>query len=83
VLLSYSFSRGDYSDDRTIGISTPLPLGIKYEQHALQVALIRHINKYQTTRFQYGFYYYDEPTLAGADNYRAHTVLATLTYHFH
>lgn len=81
--LSYSFSRGDYSDNRTITTTTPLPLGIKYQQHALQAALIRRINKHLTTRLQYGFYYYDEPTLAGADNYKAHTVLATLVYHFH
>jgi mono/diheme cytochrome c family protein len=83
LALSYSFSRGDYWDDRTITPTTPLPLGIKYQQHALQAALIRRISKHLTTRLQYGFYYYDEPSLAGADNYRAHTVLATLVYHFH
>jgi hypothetical protein len=83
LALSYSFSRGDYSDERTITPQRPLPLGIKYEQHALQAALIRRVSKHLTTRLQYGFYYYDEPTLAGASNYKAHTVLATLTYHFH
>jgi len=83
LALSYSFSRGDYSDDRTITPTTPLPMGIKYQQHALQAALIRRISKHLTTRLQYGFYYYDEPSLAGADNYKAHTVLATLVYHFH
>ena len=46
-------------------------------------ALSHAINQHFSTRLQYGFFYYDEPTLAGFNDYQAHTVVASLTYHFH
>ena len=74
----------DYSQNEfPVALGSPPPLGIRYQQHAVQAALSRRINQHFSTRLQYGFFYYNEPTLAGANDYRAHTVLASLTYHFH
>jgi len=82
--LTYSFSMSDYSQyEFPIDPRSPPPLGIRYQQHGVQATLTRRVNKYLTTRLQYGFFYYDEPTLANVNDYKAHTVLATLTYHFH
>ena len=53
----------------------------RYQQHAAQAALAHRLSKRLATRFQYGYYYNsDEPTLAGANNYKAHTIFATLIY---
>jgi hypothetical protein len=76
--LNYSFSRADYANDSTKTTSPP-PLGIRYEQHAIQAALSRRLNKNVTTRLQYGYYHYDEPTLAGVNDYNAHSIFAILT----
>ena len=81
-LLNYAFSLADYSqpDPDPFGGSPP-PLGIHYQQHAVRATLSHRVNRNITTRLQYGFYYYAEPSLVGADNYRAHTIFATLTFH--
>ena len=78
--LTYSVSLADYSqkDDTAI----PPPLGIQYRQHALQASLSHRFNKNLSTRLRYAFYLYDEPTLADVNNYRAHSIFATLTYRF-
>jgi hypothetical protein len=81
--LNYSFSLADYAHGNApVNPSTAPPLGIRYQQHAVQAALSRRINKNLTTRLQYGFFYYDEPAAAGVNNYKAHTLFATLTYNF-
>jgi hypothetical protein len=83
--LNYSFSFGNYSEpnppNNQNSFLTPPPLGILYHQHALQAAVSHRFNKRLTTRLQYGFYLYDEPSLAGANNYTAQSIFATLTYH--
>jgi Planctomycete cytochrome C len=79
--LNYSFSLADYShDNSSANPNSPPPLGIQYQQHAVQAALSRRINKNLTTRLHYGYYYYDEPSLVGVNNYEAHSVFITLTY---
>jgi hypothetical protein len=81
--LSYSLSLADYSQDNSpVNPGNPPPLGIRYQQHALQAALSRRFNKNLTGRLQYGYFYYDEPTLVGANNYKVHSIFAILTYHF-
>ena len=83
LMLNYSFSLADYTQESSApNPESPPPLGIRYQQHALQAILSRRVGQSFTTRLQYGFYYYDEPTLAGASNYRAQTILASLTYRF-
>jgi hypothetical protein len=82
LLLNYSFSFGNYSQPNPPSNTlSPPPVGILYHQHALQAAVAHRINKRLTTRLQYGFYFYDEPSLAGANNYTAQSIFATLTYH--
>lgn len=83
VSLNYSVSIGDYSQGYSAdNPNTPPPLGIRYQQHALQAILSRRINKNLSTRLQYGFYHYNEPSLASVNDYAAHAVFASLTYHF-
>jgi hypothetical protein len=76
LLLSYSFSHADYAQDN---FTAGLPLGIRYQQHALQAGLARRLSKNVLARLQYGFFRYDEPSSGGANNYTAHSILAMLT----
>lgn len=75
--LNYAFSFGDYSQPH-LGELSPPPVGIRYQQHAVRAGIAHRINKNITTRLQYGFYHYDEPTLAGYNDYDAHSIFATL-----
>jgi hypothetical protein len=77
LLLTYSFSKADFSQDN---FATGLPLGIRYQQHALRAGLTHRFSKVVTGKLQYGFSYYDEPSSGGANNYRANSILAMLTY---
>ena len=83
LLLNYSFSFADYtqSDFSTNPLSPP-PVGNRYQQHAFQAVLSHRISKSFTTRLQYGYYYFNEPTLAGAADFRANAIFGMLTYHF-
>jgi len=83
LLLNYSFSLGDYSQSNSqINPNSPPPLGIRYQQHGLQAAIAHRLSKDLSIRLQYGFYLYDEPTVAGVNDYRAQSVFATLRYRF-
>jgi hypothetical protein len=77
LLLTYTFSKADFSQDN---FAAGLPLGIQYQQHALRATLTRRLSKSLVAKFQYGFFYYDEPSSGGADNYRANSILGMLTY---
>lgn len=76
LLVTYSFSKTDFSQDN---FATGLPLGIRYQQHAVRAGLTHRLSKSVVVRAQYGFSYYDEPSSGGANNYRAHSILAMLT----
>jgi len=78
--VSYSFSDADYGQNN---FADGLPVGIEYEQNALQTGLARHFGKNITAQLKYGFYSYNEPTSGGANNYVAHSIFATLTYKWH
>jgi hypothetical protein len=83
ISLNYSFSLADYTQaDSTPSPNSPPPLGIHYQQHGVQATLARRISKNLTTRLQYGFYYYDEPSTVGVNNYKANTIFATLGFRF-
>ncbi|HXT39894.1 MAG TPA: c-type cytochrome domain-containing protein [Candidatus Angelobacter sp.] len=72
---SYSFSRADYRQNNE---ASGLPLGIGYDRHAVTAGVTRRLLKNMTANVQYGYFRYDEPTSAGANNYRAHAVMASL-----
>jgi hypothetical protein len=57
---------------------TVVPVGIRYQEHGVEAALARRFGKNVTTRLQYNFDYYHEPSSGGAADFRAHTVFATL-----
>jgi hypothetical protein len=82
LLLNYSFSFSDYSQPNPpVNPASPPPVGIRYHQHALQAAVSHRFNKRLSARLQYGYYYYDEPSTADVNNYRVHSIFATMTYH--
>ncbi len=83
IYLNYAFSLGDYTASNVnLGPNTPPPLGISYQQHAVQVALGHQFTKNLSTRLQYTYYYYDEPSASGVNNYKANAIFGTLTYRF-
>ena len=72
-----SFSYADYGQTN---YAAGLPVGLQYEQHALQAGLSRRFGKNITVQLKYGFYCYNEPNIGGANNYVANSVFATLSY---
>ncbi|MDB6038654.1 MAG: Planctomycete cytochrome [Verrucomicrobiales bacterium] len=81
--LNYSMSLADYSQDQSLFVAdSPPPLGIRYQQHAVQASLAHRFTKNLSTRLRYAYYRYDEPTLGTANDYVAHSVFATMTYRF-
>jgi hypothetical protein len=57
---------------------TVVPVDIRYQEHGVEAALARRFGKNVTTRLQYSFDYYREPSSGGGADFRAHTVFATL-----
>ncbi len=77
LFASYAFSRADYSQNN---YADGLPVGIAYDQHAVLVGVKRRLTKNLATRFQYGFYTYDEPPSGGLNNYTAHAIFGSLNF---
>lgn len=69
------FSDADYGQ-RT----TSVPVNIEYQEYGVQAGLNRHFNKNLSAGLLYGFNYYHEPSSGDANDFRAHTVFATLNY---
>jgi mono/diheme cytochrome c family protein len=84
LFLAYAFSYADFSQGN-FGSATDggLPVGIRYQQHAMQAGLTRRIGKNLITKLQYSYFYYAEPSSGTINNYAAHAIFATLTYKFH
>jgi hypothetical protein len=72
----YSYSKADYSQPFN---GSALPLGIRYDQHAVRAGLNYRFNANVSGRLQYAFYTYSEPSSVSANDYTAHSVFATLT----
>ncbi|HWD21038.1 MAG TPA: hypothetical protein VHB20_17355, partial [Verrucomicrobiae bacterium] len=60
--------------------STALPLGLEYTEENVQVGITRRFGKNISSKLQYRYGSYDDPSLGGAANYRAHAVFLTMTY---
>ena len=73
---TYAFSHGNY--DQNNG-AAGVPLGIKYYQHGVMAGLRRQWTDRVSSRLQYGFFQYDEPSAGGRNDYTAHGVLASVT----
>lgn len=76
---TYSFSDADYGQNN---FAAGLPLGIEYTRHTARVGLTRHFGKHISTKLEYRFDYYEEPTSGGSDNYRAHSIFGILAFNF-
>ena len=79
LFAGYVFSEADYGQNN---FATGLPLGIQYQRHSAQAGLTRRFGKNISTKLQYRFDYYAEPSRGGANNYRAHSVFGTLNFQF-
>ncbi len=76
VQATYSFSRADYRQNNP---AAGLPLGIDYRLHGLEAGLTRRFGKNITTQLKYGFYRNNDASSAGANNYTAHALIASLS----
>ena len=77
LTVSYSFSRGDFTQDNG---AAGLPLGLRYGQHALQAGFRRRVARDTTLGVDYRYYRYDEPSGGGFNDFQAHGVFATLAW---
>ena len=82
-LLAYTFSRADFSQ-RNFGDATSggLPLGMRYDSHAIQSGISRRISARASVQVQYAYYDYDEPSSGGVNNYHAHGIFGLINYRF-
>lgn len=74
---SYTFSLADFSQNN---YADGLPLGINYQQQAVQLGIRRQIGKGKSVGLQYRFFHYAEPSNGGFSNFNAHAVFATLSF---
>lgn len=73
----YTFSSAGFQQNN---FSTGLPLGIEYRMHGLRIGLISHWSGHLTTKLEYGFYHYTEPSSGGANDFTANAVFASLSW---
>lgn len=77
VFAGYSFSTADYGQNN---FADGLPVGIRYEQHGVQLGLMRRLGKNVTTQLLGAYYHYDEPSSGGANDYVAGSIFAAITF---
>jgi mono/diheme cytochrome c family protein len=75
--VGYTFSASDFQQDN---FNTGLPLGIHYRLNGVQVGLVTRCTKDLTTKLQYGFYQYTEPSSGGANDFTANAVFLSLNW---
>ncbi len=76
---TYSFSKATFGQPDT-GLN--LPIGIDYDRHGIVTGFTKKLSDTSQVRLQYGFFTYDEPTVAGANDYTAHGLFATFRRSF-
>ena len=74
---SYSVSIADFAQGNS---ADGLPLGINYQQHAVQIGIRRQIGKGKSFSLRYSFYHYDEPSSGGFNNFNAQAVFAMFSF---
>jgi hypothetical protein len=70
----YTFSTANFRQDL---LADGLAVGMRYDRHAIQAGLSSRLSENFTTKLQYGFYQYNEPSAGGANDYRAHAVFVS------
>jgi hypothetical protein len=79
LFAGYSFSEANYGQDN---FAAGLPLGIEYQRNSVSVGVTRHFGPHVSTKLQYRYDYYAEPSSGGADNYRAQSIFGVLCFEF-
>lgn len=80
LFMGWVFSEASFAQDKA-DLLTPtgtVPVDIRYQEHSLQAGLTRRFSKNLSGRLQYSFDYYREPSSGGANDFRAHTIFASL-----
>jgi mono/diheme cytochrome c family protein len=70
----YTFSTANFRQDL---LADGLAVGRRYDRHAIQAGLVSRCSENFTTKLQYGFYQYNEPSAGGANDYTAHAVFVS------
>ena len=79
LTVTYNYSRADYQQDNE---AAGLPVGLRYDQHTALAGLKRRLTGNVTSQLQYGFYYYDEPSSGGENDYIAHGIFGSVAIRF-
>jgi hypothetical protein len=75
--IGWTFSEASYAQKKGL---TVVPVDIRYQEHGVEAALTRQFGKNVSGRLQYSFNYYHEPSSGEANDFRAHTIFATLNF---
>ena len=77
LIASYTFSASDFQQNN---FADGLPLGIHYRLNGIQIGLVSRLTNDLTTKLQYGFYQYAEPSSGGANDFTANAVFVSLNW---
>lgn len=77
LFMAGSYAYSDYAQNNFTG---GLPLGLQYQQQMIQAGFTRRLTKNISTKLQYSFFHYNEPTSGGLNNYTANAIFGMLTF---
>jgi len=77
VFAGISFAAANYSQLQT---SAPVPLGTDYTEANVQAGIVHRFTKTLSSKLQYRYSSYEDPSVNGAADFFAHSVFVTLTY---
>src|SRR5664280_359901 len=72
---AWSYSHAGYGQNN---VAAGLPLGLDYTRQVLSAGISRHLTKAVTSRLQYSFFQYSEPSSGGINDFTGHGVFGTL-----
>ncbi len=80
LFLGWVFSEANFGQDNAVLLAPTgtVPVDIRYQEQSIQAGLTRRFSKNLAGRLQYSFDYYHEPSSGDANDFRAHTIFATL-----
>ncbi len=73
--IGYTFSTANYRQNLLLD---GLAVGTRYERHGMHGGLTTRHSEHLTTKLQYGFYHYDEPSTGGINDYTAHALFVSV-----